>query len=137
MINMNDKPLRKWTPNIDTDIYRDKMIRVMTYNILCDSLITVSTGIDEKECENNPILKWSERKQRILKEIVEFKSDIVCIQEFEKDEEFIRIMGQNSYDVIILLFSVLSNQEQVLILKAVLLFGIIRNSKLRIYLPLN
>jgi len=59
--------LRKWTLKIETNNYGDRIIRVMTYNIICDSFITFSTGIDENECENNPILKWSVRKQKILK----------------------------------------------------------------------
>jgi mRNA deadenylase 3'-5' endonuclease subunit Ccr4 len=93
-----NKPLRNWTPNIKLE-ENDKLIRIMSYNILCDSLICVSTNYKEEECETNPILKWADRKMKIINEILEHKCDIVCIQEFERDEEFIKIMGQNSYEV--------------------------------------
>jgi mRNA deadenylase 3'-5' endonuclease subunit Ccr4 len=92
------KTLRKWTPDIELD-NSDKLIRVMSYNILCDSLLCTSTNYKEEVCETSPILKWSERKNKIIKEILEHKCDIICIQEFERDEEFIKIMGQNSYEV--------------------------------------
>jgi mRNA deadenylase 3'-5' endonuclease subunit Ccr4 len=93
-----NKPLRHWTPNIQLE--GDNLIRVMTYNILCDSLICISTNYKEEECETNPILKWADRKMKIINEILEHKCDIISIQEFEKDEDFIRIMGQNSYEEI-------------------------------------
>jgi mRNA deadenylase 3'-5' endonuclease subunit Ccr4 len=93
----SNKPLRNWTPNIQLE--DTNLIRVMSYNILCDSLICISTDYKEEECETNPILKWSDRKTKITKEILEHKCDIISIQEFEKDEDFIRTMGQNSYEV--------------------------------------
>ncbi len=97
---MNNKPLRNWVPNITLD-QNEKLIRVMSYNILCDSLICASTKYAEEDCETNPILRWSDRKKKIIDEILEHKSDIICIQEFERDEEFIKIMGENSYEVYI------------------------------------
>jgi mRNA deadenylase 3'-5' endonuclease subunit Ccr4 len=98
MLNLN-KPLRTWTPNIILE-ENDRLIRVMTYNILCDSLICASTNYKEEDCETNPILRWSDRKGKIIKEILEHKADIICIQEFERDEEYIKIMSQNTYECI-------------------------------------
>lgn len=93
--------VRNWVPAIDIDETSDKVIRVVTYNILSDSLLSISTQIDEADLKKLPHLKWEKRRINILNEILELKGDIICIQEFERDEFFIEELGKNGYDVII------------------------------------
>ena len=89
---------RRWTPDIKYE-KSDNVLRIISYNILCNSLISTSTMIDNDICKSDPYLKWDNRKKVILEEIMEIKADIVCIQEFEKDSEFIKIMSDNFFDV--------------------------------------
>jgi mRNA deadenylase 3'-5' endonuclease subunit Ccr4 len=74
-------------------------IRVISYNILCDSLITVSTEIDEKDLLNYPYMQWEERKRKIVEELNQLNGDIICLQEFERDEELIKTFSSMGYDV--------------------------------------
>ena len=100
MSNTKQISIRHWVPNINID-RTDKHIRILTYNILCDSLLSCSTQIEKEELSKYPFLDWETRKKSILQELTELNGDLVCIQEFEKDESFIKYMGQNGYDVII------------------------------------
>lgn len=99
---MKNKPFpfshRVWVPNVDLE-KSEEYVRVISYNILCDSLITVSTEIDESQHEKFPFFKWENRRRGILAELKELDGDIICLQEFERDEIFIEEMGKMGYDV--------------------------------------
>lgn len=95
---------RSWVPNIDVSKYDGQIIRVVTYNILCDSLLPISTQISDDDLTRMPYLDWENRRRRILDELKNLDADIVCIQEFERDEIMIEELGKISYDVIIILF---------------------------------
>lgn len=92
--------VRKWIPKIEIDLNSGKYIRVMTYNILCDSLLSISTNIKESELNKMPYLKWEERRLKIINEISVLRPDIVCLQELEKDDFLINEFGRLNYDVI-------------------------------------
>jgi mRNA deadenylase 3'-5' endonuclease subunit Ccr4 len=99
--NDNNFPLnvREWIPYLDVD-RGSNVVRVVTYNILCDSLISTSADIDEYNCKNNPLYMWSNRKKAILNELAVIDGDIVCIQEFEKDDDIINTFAEIKFDVI-------------------------------------
>ena len=92
---------RYWVPEIEIkDIETTpQYIRVMSYNILCDSLLSVSTQIQEEDLINYAHMSWENRKKAILNEIKELKPDVICLQEFERDEDLIRNLGVLKYDV--------------------------------------
>jgi mRNA deadenylase 3'-5' endonuclease subunit Ccr4 len=100
--NSKHLSLRHWVPNIDIGS-SDKHIRVLTYNILCDSLTSCSTEINEEDLGKFPYLQWDVRRKKILEELNELNADIVCIQEFERDEEMINYLGGIGYDVSVIL----------------------------------
>ncbi len=100
--------IRKWVPNLDIDLSSNHYLRVMSYNILCDSLLSISTNIKESELNKMPFLKWNERRKKILEEILIIKPDILCIQELEKDEFLIAELGKMNFDVG-LIFSYINN----------------------------
>jgi mRNA deadenylase 3'-5' endonuclease subunit Ccr4 len=75
----------------------NRLLRVTSYNILADSLAELTTS--KEEWENNPHLLWENRKKKILTELLTLKSDIICCQEFEKDEKFVEEMGKNGFDM--------------------------------------
>ena len=85
---------REWLPNIDMSLLlsklqnKDYLIRVMSYNILCDSLLPVSTKIPENATTQFPYLQWSFRAKQLLNEITQISPDIICFQEIEKDENY-------------------------------------------------
>lgn len=79
--------------------FEDKLLRIMSYNILADSLSTVSIGIEDKDLAQYPYLKWEERRKNILNEINFYKPDIICIQEFERDSLFVKELNNNNYDL--------------------------------------
>jgi len=81
-------------------------IRIISYNILSDSLLPISMNIPEKEIVNLPHLHWEKRKNKILSELAELSADIICLQEFERDESFIKTLGDSGYNVKIILFLV-------------------------------
>ena len=88
--------------NLETEQNPD-YIRIISYNILCDSLLPVSTNINEEDLKSYPYMLWENRKNVIIQEIKELKGDIICLQEFERDEHFIDAMGALGYDVMIYL----------------------------------
>ena len=90
---------RTWVPNIDIKNTNGETIRVISYNILCDSLLPISTQISEDDITRMPFLHWVNRRTKILDELAELDGDIVCIQEFERDEVLIDKLGQMGYDV--------------------------------------
>lgn len=44
-------------------------------------------------------LNWEFRKIKIINELKTLNSDIICLQEFEKDEKFIQEFGKSGYDM--------------------------------------
>jgi len=100
--------IRKWVPNLEIDLSSNQYLRVMSYNILCDSLLSISTNIKESELNKMPFLKWNERRKKILEEILIIKPDILCIQELEKDDFLIAGLGKMNFDVG-LIFSYINN----------------------------
>lgn len=72
-------------------------MRVTSYNLLADSLIEHTTAKDDYK--TNEDLFWENRKKKILSELKTLNSDIICCQEFERDEKFIEEMGRYGYDV--------------------------------------
>lgn len=91
--------VREWVPFVNIE-KNSNIVRVVTYNILCDSLISSSADIDEYNCKNNPLYMWDTRKKVILEELQEIDGDIICIQEFEKDDDIINKFAEVKYDVI-------------------------------------
>lgn len=95
---------RKWIPQVNIDAESNDCFRVMSYNILSDSLLSISTNIKESELNKMPYLQWNERRQRLLNEIALIKPDIVCLQELEKDEIFFSEFGKLNYDVWLIIY---------------------------------
>jgi mRNA deadenylase 3'-5' endonuclease subunit Ccr4 len=92
---------RSWAPKIELDVSNNpNLIRIVSYNILCDSLLPISTQIDESELPKLPYLLWENRRQAILNEITELKPDLICFQEFERDTIIIEEFWKMGYDVI-------------------------------------
>lgn len=96
---------RRWVPIGDSLESNDRLLRVMTYNILCDSLLTVSTELTEEDLKGMPHLSWDNRRDRIINEITHYKADVLFIQEFERDEVFIQKLQELDYDVLLLILS--------------------------------
>lgn len=93
---------RYFVPEINLEIEQNPdYIRIISYNILCDSLLPISTNINEEDLNNYPYMLWENRKNKIIQEIKELKGDIICLQEFERDEQFIGALGKLGYDVYI------------------------------------
>lgn len=90
---------RSWVPDLNIPTDSDKYVRVISYNILCDSLLSVSTQISEEDIVKTPYLQWENRKKVIIQEILALKADIICMQEFERDEALIKELGQAGYNV--------------------------------------
>jgi mRNA deadenylase 3'-5' endonuclease subunit Ccr4 len=65
---------------------------------LADSLVEHTAELIT-DIDKNTFLNWESRRTRILNELSALNSDIICLQEFEKDETFILEMGKNGYDV--------------------------------------
>lgn len=90
---------RQWAPNIDLSNYSSNILRVVSYNILADSLLSISTQIVEEDLDKVPHMNWCNRSKAIMNEINELNPDIICFQEFERDENFIRQLRLKGYDV--------------------------------------
>jgi len=90
---------RCWVPDIKINNLNGEYIRVVTYNILCDSLLSISTQISEEDIKKMPFLYWENRRKKIIDELKELDGDIIALQEFERDETLIDEMGKLGYDV--------------------------------------
>jgi mRNA deadenylase 3'-5' endonuclease subunit Ccr4 len=73
-------------------------LRVTSYNILADHLLEHTTPKDSLN-KNEEFLSWDHRKSRIITELTTLNSDVICCQEFVKDEKFIEEMGKYGYNV--------------------------------------
>jgi mRNA deadenylase 3'-5' endonuclease subunit Ccr4 len=92
---------RYFVPEMNLENMHDNpdYIRVVNYNILCDSLITISTEIEESDFLKYPYMQWEERKRKIVDELKELNGDIICLQELERDEDLIKSFSAMGYDV--------------------------------------
>ncbi|XP_065176276.1 protein angel homolog 2-like [Sycon ciliatum] len=73
------------TRHMDTVARKDgggQTVNIVTYNVLSDKLLF--NNPDLYPDRNGPYLNWEYRKGRLLKEILSYKADIVCLQEVEQ-----------------------------------------------------
>ena len=83
--------IREWYPDIELEKILEKIpntqypIRVIQYNILCDSLLPVSTRIVEEDLKKLPHLSWENRSKKILEELKTLNGDLISITEIEND----------------------------------------------------
>lgn len=108
-IILSDKPfpynVRRWVPEIEPDKIIAKLkhphflTRVVQYNILCDSLLPISTRIVEEDLVKLPHLSWENRSKKILSELKTLNPDLISLIEFEKDENFIKEITSYGYDL--------------------------------------
>ena len=68
---------RHWTRTLDG---RGPRVRVMQWNVLSQSL---ATSVDKFACVTGDTLDWEMRRWRIVREILKWDSDIVCLQEVD------------------------------------------------------
>ena len=67
--------VRKWVPDIETEKiisslrHPHYLTRVVQYNILCDSLLPISTKIVEEDLVKLPYVSWENRRRKILLEL--------------------------------------------------------------------
>ena len=99
-------PTRNWVPEVNLN-EKNNYIRVMSYNILCDSLTSISTNTKESELAKFPFMKWENRRTKILAEIKLHSPDILCIQELERDEVLLNTLAEMGYDVNTFIFNFL------------------------------
>lgn len=57
------------------------------------------TSTKEEIKSNEKNFDWESRKIKILNELKTLNSDVICLQEFDKDEKFIEEVGKSGYDV--------------------------------------
>ena len=71
----------------------EKQIRIGNYNILAQSLLSVSLRGNAKK-ENKKYLTWNFRKKLIEKQISKLNFDVLCIEEFENDSQFVNELNK-------------------------------------------
>ena len=105
----NEQPfpynVRKWLPEVDNEKIIPKLkhphclTRVVQYNILCDSLLPISTKIVEEDLVKLPHLSWENRSKKILSELKTLNADLITLTELERDENFIKELNNSGYEV--------------------------------------
>ena len=97
--------IREWYPDIELEKILEKIpntqypIRVIQYNILCDSLLPVSTRIVEEDLKKLPHLSWENRSKKILEELKTLNGDLISITEIENDSNFMRELNNVGYEL--------------------------------------
>ena len=97
--------IRNWYPDIPFEKILEKIpntqypIRIAQYNILCDSLLPVSTRILEEDLKKLPHLSWENRAKKILEELKTINADLISITEIENDAKFMRELNNSGYEV--------------------------------------
>ena len=97
--------IREWYPDIELEKILEKIpntqypIRVIQYNILCDSLLPVSTRIVEEDLKKLPHLTWENRSKKILEELKTLNGDLISITEIENDSNFMRELNKAGYEL--------------------------------------
>lgn len=104
----NDTPFpynyRKWVPDFKTEALLSKLkhpnhlIRVVQYNILCDSLLPISTKIFEEDLKLYPYFSWENRSEKILNELKTINADLIGLTEVENDSNFIKKLQELNYE---------------------------------------
>jgi len=95
---------RNFIPNIDQNKIentlsdKNKYIRVIQYNILCDSLLKATTKLTEESIKKFDFYNWDNRKKRIFEELNNLDGDLIGFEEFERDENFIKEFNQIGYE---------------------------------------
>ena len=103
-----EKPLylRNWIPNIEPLEIKSKLknpnkyIRIINYNLLCDSLLAASTHIKESDLTKLPYLNWEIRREKLLSELKEIDGDLIGFEEIERDDKFMEYFIKNDYNLI-------------------------------------
>ena len=106
---LSDKPfpynIRSWYPDIPLEKIKEKIspnqfpIRVVQYNILCDSLLPISTYIVEDDLKLFPYFSWENRRKKILEELKTLEADLISLVEMENDNEFMKELNNIGYEV--------------------------------------
>ena len=106
---ISDKPfpynIRNWYPDIPLEKITEKLsdtqypIRVVQYNILCDSLLPVSTRILEEDLKLLPHLSWENRSKKIFEELKTLDADLISLTEIENDTKLIRDLNNIGYEL--------------------------------------
>ena len=106
---LSDKPfpynIRSWYPDIPLEKITEKLsatqfsIRVIQYNILCDSLLPISTHIVEEDLKLLPYLSWENRRKKILEELRTLDADLISFTEMENDNEFMKELNNLGYEI--------------------------------------
>ena len=97
--------IRSWYPDIPTEKIAEKLsknqtlIRVVQYNILCDSLLPVSTHIVEEDLKKYHYFSWENRSKKILEELKTLNADLISLIEFENDPNFIKELNNYGYEL--------------------------------------
>ena len=106
---ISDQPfpynVRSWYPDISFEKITEtlpntkSLIRIVQYNILCDSLLPVSTRILEEDLKLLPHLSWENRSKKIINELKTLNPDLISITEIENDEKFMRELNNSGYEL--------------------------------------
>ena len=106
---LSDKPfpynIRSWYPDIPLEKITEKItpnqipIRIVQYNILCDSLLPISTYIVEEDLKLLPYFSWENRRKKILEELKTLEADLISLVEMENDNEFMKELNNIGYEV--------------------------------------
>ena len=106
---ISDQPfpynIRSWYPDIPLEKISSKLsknqclIRVVQYNILCDSLLPISTHIIEEDLQKFPYFSWINRSKKILEELKTLNGDMISLIEIENDSNFMKEMNNIGYEI--------------------------------------
>ena len=106
---ISDKPfpynIRSWYPDVPLEKIMEKLtktqshIRIVQYNILCDSLLPISTHIVEEDLKLCPFYLWENRRKKILEELKTLNADLISLAEMENDPEFMKELNNSGYEI--------------------------------------
>ena len=106
---ISDQPfpynIRSWYPDIPLEKISSKLsknqclIRIVQYNILCDSLLPISTHIIEEDLQKFPYFSWANRSKKILEELKTLNGDMISLIEIENDSNFMKEMNNIGYEI--------------------------------------
>jgi mRNA deadenylase 3'-5' endonuclease subunit Ccr4 len=97
--------IRDWYPEIELEKIIEKIsntqypIRIVQYNILCDSLLPISTRIIEEDLKKLPHLSWENRAKKIIEELKTLNGDLISLTELENDVNFMRELNNAGYEL--------------------------------------
>ena len=97
--------IRDWYPEIELEKIIEKIsntqypIRIVQYNILCDSLLPISTRIIEEDLKKLPHLSWENRSKKIIEELKTLNGDLISLTELENDVNFMRELNNAGYEL--------------------------------------